>query len=138
RLQASSGLSEADIQKMVKDAETHAEEDKKRREEIELRNRADQMVYEIEKHFREMGDKLDASTKQQLDLAIGRTKEALKRNDINEIRAALDALTQTWHKAAEVMYQQAAESSGSQARGPASGPQTGDSQSVDADFEVVK
>jgi len=107
RIEASSGLGSEEIEKMVKDAESHAAEDQKKKEEVEVRNSADSLVYQTEKNMKEMGDKLDADTKAKLEAAIERTKTALKGTDVNEIKSASEALTQVWHQAAAAMYQQA-------------------------------
>ena len=141
RIEASSGLSEEEIQRMVKDAEAHQAEDKRRREEVETRNRADQLAYETEKNLKEMGDKIDPATKSKVEAALGRVKEALKGTDIGEIRSSMDALTQVWHEAAGKMYQQA--SSAQQGPGAKEGPKPedkaegGKGKAVDADYEVV-
>ncbi len=146
RIEASSGLSEDEIQKMVKDAEMHGAEDKKRRETIDARNRADQAVYETEKNLKEMGDKLDADTKAKVEAAVGRVKEALKTENVDEIKSASDALTQIWHEAAGQMYAQAQQAGAQTPPGPEAGqagPQAEPKQdkegdAVDADFEVVE
>jgi molecular chaperone DnaK len=152
RIEASSGLTEQDIQKMVKDAELHASEDKKKREEADVKNRADQMVYETEKGLREYGDKLDADTKAKVESAMGRVREALKTNHIDEIKSATETLTTVWHEAAGKMYQHAgadtqgqrttADTGHSEGRsakgGSASGGKSGEGEPVDADYEVVK
>ncbi|MDI6783970.1 MAG: molecular chaperone DnaK [bacterium] len=149
---ASSGLNEQEIKKMVRDAEEHSAEDKKKREEIEVRNQADSLVYQTEKTMRELGDKMDSGSKSQLENAIGRVKEALKGKDTNEIKSAMEALNQTWHKISQTLYQQAGGAAGAGAQGAGSGagftgagPSSGnskqksgaDSETVDADYEVV-
>jgi molecular chaperone DnaK len=147
RIEASSGLSEEEIKKMVRDAESHTADDKRRREEAEARNRADQMVYETEKNLKEMGDRVPAEEKARIEAGIGRVKEALKGSDTGEIKASAEALTAIWSEAAKVLYQQAAANSGPSGQaGPAGGPtgpgpgagQTGGKEdAVDADYEVV-
>ena len=151
RIEASSGLTEADIQKMVKDAELHGAEDKKKREQADTKNRADQMVYETEKGLREYGDKLDPDAKAKVEAAVGRVKEALKTNNMDEIKSATEALTTVWHEAAGKMYQQTQTGAGAQgatsqtgqqegrsAKGrSASGGKGGKGEPVDADYEVV-
>jgi molecular chaperone DnaK len=140
RITASSGLSDVDIKKMVKDAEVHSSEDKKRREEVDIRNKADQLAYETEKSLKEYGDKLDSETKSRVESAVGRVKEALKRGEIQEIKSASEALTTIWHAAAEKMYQKttAQTQSGSQDRGEAkTGEGKEKGKAVDADYEVV-
>ncbi len=146
RIESSSGLSEEEINNMVRDAEAHADEDKQKREEVDLRNQADQLVYSTEKNLSEMGDKIDAATRGELEAAIGRVKSALEGSDTTEIQNALDALTQIWHKAVEKMYQDAGPQQPQDGQGP-TGPQgagpSGETKShkkegaVDADYEVV-
>lgn len=110
---ASSGLSKEEVEKMMKEAESHSEEDKKRREEIETRNRADQAVYGAERMLKDTGDKLSSSDKQAIEYAIEQVKKAQENTDPNELQRALDGLTQAQHKAAESLYKnQAAGSSG--------------------------
>jgi molecular chaperone DnaK len=104
---ASSGLSKDEVEKMKKDAELHAEEDKKRREEIETRNRADQAVYQAERMLKDAGDKLSAAEKQPVEAAIEALKSALEKGDATAVNAALEALTSAQHKAAEALYRQA-------------------------------
>jgi molecular chaperone DnaK len=104
---ASSGLSKDEVDRMMKDAESHAEDDKKRREEIETRNRADQAVYAAEKMLQEMGEKLSASDKAGVESAIEELKKAVNSNDAAAMTRAMDALTQAQHKAAEALYKQA-------------------------------
>ena len=82
---------------MVNDAKTHAAEDKQKREGIEIRNQADQQVYQTEKQLEELGDKLSAESKAKLEAAIGRVKEALKGTNNEEIKSASEALNQVWH-----------------------------------------
>jgi molecular chaperone DnaK len=145
RIEASSGLSKNDVERMVDEAKSHAEEDKKRRESIELRNEADQRVYQAESLIKEHGDKVDAAEKATLEAAIGRVREALKGSDDGELRSAVSALDQAASKAGERMYQAAGAAQGS---GPESGPGAAGGQgtpgpgkkgdgAVDADFEVV-
>lgn len=144
RIEASSGLTEQEIQKMVKDADLHAAEDKRKRQQADTKNRADQMVYQTEKGLIEYGDKLDSDSKAKVEAAVARVKEALKTNNIEEIKSATEALTTVWHEAAGKMYQQTQASTGAQAQGATS--QTGKSEEkkggegepVDADYEVVK
>ncbi len=148
QITASSGLTEEEIQKMVRDAESHAEEDKKKRELIDARNQADSLVYMTEKSLKEHGDKVDSSVKSAIEAAITKTKTAMEGSDAQEIKSAVDELQTASHKLAEAMYQQAA----GQAGGPGgpgaggfegAGPQGGaqkktDEDVVDADFEEVK
>jgi molecular chaperone DnaK len=149
KITASSGLSEAEIQKLVRDAEAHAEEDKKRKELIEARNQADSMVYSVEKNIKEFGDKVDAAEKAKIEEAIAKAKKALEGDDIDAIKKTQDELMNVSHKLAEAMY---AKSAGGQGGGPQAGAGGGASQQegsqqasgkkdddvVDADFEDVK
>jgi molecular chaperone DnaK len=146
RIEASGKLSDAEIDQMVNDAEAHAEEDKKKREEVEIRNEADILVYQTEKNMNEFGDSLDTDARSKLDLAINRLKEALKGSDTTEMKSASEALQQVWHEASAKMYQQAGAQPGPEA-GAQAGPQAGpsdqppppprDENVVDADYEVV-
>jgi molecular chaperone DnaK len=110
---ASSGLSKDEVERMMKDAESHAEEDKKRREEIETRNKADQAVYGAEKMLQEMGDKLAASDKSAVENAVEGVKKAIADNDVAAMNRAMDLLTQMQHKAAEALYKGAGAAQGS-------------------------
>jgi molecular chaperone DnaK len=145
KITASSGLSEEEIQKLVRDAEAHAEEDKKRKELIEARNQADSMVYSVEKNIKEFGDKVDAAEKARIEEAIAKTKKALEGDDIDAIKKAQDELMNVSHKLAEAMYAKTAGGQGGpQAGGGAgqAGPEQAagkkDEDVVDADFEDVK
>jgi molecular chaperone DnaK len=117
---ASSGLSKDEVDRMMKDAQSHAEDDKKRRDEIEARNRADQAVYGAERFVKDSGDKLPAAERQAIEAATESLKKAIESNDAAAINRAMDELTQAQHKAAASLYQQA---SGGQ--GPTSGGPTG-------------
>ena len=116
---SSSGLSKDDINKMVREADSHAEEDKRKREEIEARNRADSLVYSTEKVLRENRDKLSDSDVKSVEAAIADCKKALDGTDIDAINRAADALMQASHKVAEAMYKSGSQAGGGQ-RGPAS------------------
>jgi molecular chaperone DnaK len=145
-IEASSGLSEQEIQKMVKDAQAHAGEDKRKREQIDTRNQADQMAYQIEKNLKEYGDKIDADTRAKVEAALSRVREALKTDNSDEIKSASEGLTQVWQQAAAAMYQQASAQPGPQGGPAPKGPQQeapppgegGQEKTVDADFEVVE
>ncbi|MFN8589231.1 MAG: molecular chaperone DnaK [Candidatus Eisenbacteria bacterium] len=142
RIEASSGLKEDEIKDMVRDAEAHADEDRKRKEAVEARNRADALVYETEKNLKEHGEKLDAELKSKIESQITVVKDALKGEDAAALTSASEALQQAWHEAATKLYQQAGPAPGAGAQaGPetASEPKkkTGGDGAVDADFEVV-
>ncbi len=141
---ASSGLSQDEIDKLVKDAELHAEDDKKKKELVEARNTADAMIYQTEKTVKELGDKADSSLKSTIEDAISRLKKAVEGEDAAEIRRLSEELTQSSHKLAEAMYQQASQS-GAQQPGPDPGQENTaqqgpnpDDDVVDADFEEVR
>jgi molecular chaperone DnaK len=121
---ASSGLSKDEVDRMMKDAESHAEEDKQRREEIETRNRADQAVYAAEKMVKDTGDKLGAAEKSQVESAIATLKTAIDANDVAGMTRGMEALTQAQHKVAETLYKQAG--AGAAAGGGTPGPEPGD------------
>ncbi|MCE2402919.1 molecular chaperone DnaK [Candidatus Poribacteria bacterium] len=134
---ASSGLSDAEIDQMMKDAETHAEEDKQKREEVETRNRADSLVYETEKNLKEFGDKVDDATKEKVNAGVERVKQALEANNNAEIKSATDDLMQIWHEASAQLYQQAADADPGAAAEDAPSEDAADSDVVDAEYEVV-
>ena len=140
---ASSGLTEAEIEQMMKDAEAHAEEDKQKREEVETRNRADSMVYETEKNLSEFGDKVDDAAKEKVNAAVARVKQALEADNHAEIQSATDELTQVWHEVSAQMYQQTAGADPGAAQGDPSAAadeattDAADSDVVDAEYEVV-
>ncbi|MFC1876208.1 molecular chaperone DnaK [Thermodesulfobacteriota bacterium] len=143
QITASSGLSQEEIDRLVKDAELHGEDDKKKRELVDARNHADALIYSTEKSIKEMGDKVDDATKTDVESAIASLKTAMETEDTDEIKRLSEALTQTSHKLAEAMYQQASQTQGEaggdsadSASGQASG--ASDDDVVDADFEEVK
>lgn len=144
KITASSGLSEEEIKQMVKDAELHSEEDKNKKENIDARNKAEAAVYEAEKLLKEHAGKLAAEQTEKVKAAVGRVNDAVKKEDLEEIKSATEGLTQAWHAISAEMYKQAQgqEQPGAQA-GPqgSAGPQeqphpTGDDV-IDADYEVV-
>jgi molecular chaperone DnaK len=106
---ASSGLSDAEIQQMMQDAESHAEEDRQRREEADVRNNADNLVYSIERSLKDVDGKVDPNTKLEIEQAIKETKEALAGGDIEEIKRKQENLMTASHKLSEVLYSQAAQ-----------------------------
>src|SRR5499427_2185021 len=117
-IKANSGLSEAEIQQMVKDAEKNATEDKKRREEVEARNRLDNMTWQVEKESKEWSDKLPAELKSKLDAAVERARKALRGDDMNEIRAAQEELNRTFSEAGQSFYAQSQSGGGPTGGGP--------------------
>ena len=145
QIQSSSGLDDSEIDRMVKDAEAHAEEDKKERERIDTRNNADSLVYQTEKAMKDYGDKVDASSKAAIESALADLKAVLANQSasVEEIKAKTEALQQASYKLAEEMYKNANPQGGAgpQAgpQGPGAGPQGGPSNAgaSDADYEVV-
>jgi molecular chaperone DnaK len=149
RIEASSGLSDNDIQRMVKDAESHAAEDKKRREEIDTRNRLDSMTYEVEKNVKEWGDRLPAEAKSKIDAAVERARKALRGDDMAEIRAAQEELNRAYSEAGQTFYAQSQAQPGGTPGGEPAGTgagqegqgQPGQPQQkedvVEADYEIV-
>jgi molecular chaperone DnaK len=144
RIEASSGLTESEIDRMVKDAEKHAAEDKRKREEIDTRNRLDSMTYEVEKNVKEWGDKITPEAKQRVDLAVERARKALRGDDLGEIRAAQEELTRVFSEAGQAFYQQqaaqGAQGAQQQATGapPPAGEQPHAAEDVaEADYEIV-
>ena len=136
---SSSNMSKEDIEKAVKEAEQYAAQDKKLKEEVEVRNQADQMVYQSEKTLSEMGDKIPADDKNKVQAGIDKLKEALKGTDTAAIKTATDELTQAFYAVSEKLYQQAnpqgAQGGAQQQAGGDAGSQQG--QYYDADYKVV-
>jgi molecular chaperone DnaK len=119
---ASSGLTKDEVDRMMREAESHADEDKKRKEEIETRNQADQAVYAAERMVKEAGDKIAASERQPVESAIEDLKKAIEKNDVAEMKRGMEALNTAQHKIAEAMYRSA------QAGAPTGEPQGGNGQ----------
>ena len=155
KIEASSGLSDEEVDKMVKDAEANAEEDKKEREKVDVKNNADQTIFQTEKTLKEVGDKISDEDKGKIQSALDDLKEKAKGDDIESIKASVEALTQASHKMAEEMYKQQAAAGGAQPGAGGDPTQAGGEQqqtsggeaapkdsgkqdgAVDADFEVV-
>jgi len=140
RIQASGGLSDTEIEKMVEDAESHAEDDKKRRELVEARNQAEALVHSTEKALAEHGDKVDAETKSSIESALADLKSASSEEDVSAIQAKTQALVQASMKLGEAMYkeQQEAGPSGGEGGGDSDGgASASDEEVVDADFEEI-
>ena len=141
RITASSGLSDEEIKNMVKDAESHAEDDKRKKELVEARNEADNMVYSVEKSLREFGDKVSEDEKSKIQTAIDKTKKALESENADDIKNAVQELSTVSHKLAEEMYKKASAQPG---EGSAGADTAGEKKEekpkddfVDADFEEV-
>ena len=141
KIAVSSGLSDAEIDRMVKDAEANANEDKKRRELIDLKNQADNFVYQTEKTLKENGDKIDSSSKETIEKAVEELKAVKDGDDAEAIKAKMEALQQASHKLAEAMYRESQSSAQPEAEpagnAEAAGKKDGEDV-VDADFEEVK
>lgn len=141
RIEASSGLSKDEIERMKREAQMHAEEDRRRREEIDLKNQADNLVYSTNKQLKELADRLPSENKQKIENARDRLEKAIKENNIAEIRSAMDALNQAWSEASTRIYQQAgATSSSSGTSGQSTNGKSqeqGKSNVEEADFTVV-
>ncbi|HIF22964.1 MAG TPA: molecular chaperone DnaK, partial [Gemmatimonadetes bacterium] len=152
RIESSSGLSDAEIERMVKDAEAHAAEDEERREKVESRNQLDTLVYQVEKDSGEWGDMVAAATKERLDGAVEQAKEALKGDDLGTLNSARDELMQAFSAAGQEMYQsQAAEAEdgdedagddepaaeGGEDGGAGEAGAEADDDVVEADYEIV-
>lgn len=138
-IKSSSGLSEAEIEQMVNDAEAHAEEDKKARELVEARNQADAMIHGVRKSMSEIGDKLDVDEKEKIESAIKDLESVVKDDDKAAIEQKTQTLTEASHKMAEQMYAQASEAEATaSAEAETSSGESKDDNVVDAEFEEVK
>ncbi len=141
RITASSGMSKEEIERAVKDAELHSEEDKKKKELVEARNHADSLIYSTEKSLKDLGDKVDAGTRGKVESAAAALKKALEGDDVAEIKRLTEELTQSSHKLAEAIYKQTAQqeqAANGEANGQAASGNRSDDDVVDADFEEVK
>ncbi len=144
KITATSGLSEQEIQQMVKDAEIHAEEDKKKRQLVEARNALDSLVYSSEKSMAEIGQNLSSQDKAEVEASIEEAKKALEAESLEQINSATERLTKATHKLSEEMYKKAAESQAGGAQASSNGASDGagekksDEDVVDADFEEVR
>jgi len=142
-IKSSSGLSEEEVQRMIKDAEAHASEDEKKRKLVDLRNQADHLVYTTEKTLKEHGDKVDARTRGDIEQAINRVKDAQKSDDAATIERALEALTTASHRLAEAVYKSAGAKAAGAEAGVGAGASAGkgaaggkDDDVIDAEYEV--
>ena len=145
RIEASSGLSEKEIDQMVKEAESHSEEDERKRQRVEARNTLDSLIYQVEKDSQEWGEKLDASVKEPLDSALEEAKEALKADEPDRMNEAREKLMQAFSAAGQQIYQAQAEEAGA-AEGSEAGADVGEEPAagegeeeevVEADYEIV-
>ncbi|MCL2622958.1 MAG: Hsp70 family protein, partial [Planctomycetaceae bacterium] len=153
RIEQSSGLSEAEIEKMKRDAELHADEDKKRRELVEMKNKGESMCFELEKLLKEHDDKLRDSDKEAINAAITKTREAIATDDVERIKSATNELEQASHAMSMAMYEAAQQAGAAAGAGPDMGCGAGgaggcaegcdpgkspDDDAIDAEFEVNK
>ena len=141
RIEASSGLSDEEIEKMVHDAKKHESEDKQKKEQIDTKNQAEQLIYQTEKQMKELDDKLSDDDKKDLNEALDKLKEANSSTNVEDIKSAIDNLNSVWNAKASSMYQSSKEPS----QGPAQADVSDDASNVkddkkieDADFEVVE
>ena len=147
RIEASSGMTEDEIDRMVKDAQANAAEDKELREKADAVNQAEAIVYETEKNLKDLEDKITPEQKGKLEAAVGRVNEAVKADEVGEIKSATEALNQIWQEVSTELYQQAGPQPGEQAPGGFAGPggnggfdgaaQPEGEDVIDADYEVV-
>jgi molecular chaperone DnaK len=146
RITASSGLSDSEVENLVKEAEAHAEEDKQKKKLIEVRNQADTLIYSTEKSIRDLGDKLDSVTKGDIETKTETLKKTMESDDAEAIERDMNELAQASHKLAEQLYAQKSEQGGPQAgaEGDQAGPEAGqqasgkdDEDVVDADYKEV-
>ncbi len=137
----SSGLSEEEIQRIIKEAEAHAEEDRKRRELVEARNQADSLIYSTEKSLRDLGDKVPEDLRKEVEDKIAELRKAMEGTDVEAIRRATDELTRVSYRLAEMVYKQTGAQSGGEASSGSSGTgeeKKGGDDVIDADFEEMK
>jgi len=138
RIEASSSLSEQEIERMMTDAKSHESEDKERRKKVEIRNQADATVFQTEKQLKEFGDKLTPDAKAKIEAGVGRVKEALKADSDAEIESSVEALNQLWQEASAQMYQNASQQQAQPETDSDNGDGAASEKAVDADFEEVK
>jgi molecular chaperone DnaK len=142
RITSSSGLSKEEVEKMKKDAQAHAAEDRKRKEEIDIKNQADNLVFQTEKQLKEFGDKVSAPVRNKVESANSKLKDAIKGGNISVIKSAIDELNNAWNEASAQMYQQATAAQQGPQAGPSAStppppPKTDEKKVEDAQFEVV-
>jgi molecular chaperone DnaK len=144
RITSSSGLTQEEIEKMKREAKEHAAEDKKKKEEVEIKNNADNLVFQTKKQMEELKDKLPADAKGRLESGIQKVEDALKTNDVEKIKAATEDLTKIWNEISQTIYQQqgatgqpGAQQAGATGGQQASGEKKEDNDVQDASYEVV-
>ena len=136
RIEASSGLTDEDIDKMKRDAEEHAKEDKAKREEIDIRNNADQLIYQTEKQLDELGDKIDSKSKEEIIKSVDKIKSVKDQNDIKKLKDAIESLNKKWAEISQNIYSQNPQDNQEQ-NSASSKSKKKDDNIEDADFEVV-
>ncbi|MEE9189487.1 MAG: Hsp70 family protein, partial [Candidatus Neomarinimicrobiota bacterium] len=141
RIEASSGLSEQEVEKMVKDAKSNEAEDKTKREEIDLHNQAEQLIYQTEKNVKEFDKKLEKNDKKSIEDAVDELKKVNDGSTLDDIRSSMDKLNSIWNTLASKMYDaskaEKTAQSGSTGSGKESSKKKDDDEIEDADFEVV-
>ncbi|MBD3321922.1 MAG: Hsp70 family protein [Chitinivibrionales bacterium] len=140
RIESSSGLTEEEIQRMIKDAEVHAEEDKAQREKVDVKNRADQLVAQTEQTLQQAGDKVSSEDRSRIKSALDNLKEKTKEEDTEAIKSAMETLTGASHAMAQAMYAQAGaqqQATGGETGGAQNQQAGGNEKTVDADYEEV-
>jgi molecular chaperone DnaK len=142
RITSSSGLTKEEVEKMKTDAAAHSAEDKKKKEEIDLKNQADSLVFQTEKQLKEFGDKVSGDARSKVESAKEQLKEAIKSNNIASIKSTIDTLNNAWNEASTQMYQQATAAGAQPGAGPQPGPSEGgakreEKKVEDAQYEVV-
>jgi molecular chaperone DnaK len=135
-IKAGSGLADEEVERMVKDAEAHAEEDRRQRELVETRNNAENAAYQAERQLSELGDQVDSSSKEEIEAAIQAVRDTLESEDVNEIKSKTEALQEAFHKVSEQMYAAAAQAQQSGA-GATNGAGTDGASAESGDDEVV-
>ena len=145
KIESSGGLSEEDVEKMINDAEQFADEDKAKRESVEVKNQAETLIYSTEKSISDLGDKLPEEDKTKIEACNEQLKKSMETDDMDAIKSDLEALTQASHKMAELLYSQQAEQQGDGSEEGSEDASENDEKSgkddddiVDADFEEVK
>ena len=138
KIESSSGLSKQEVEKLVKEAESHADEDRKKHEAIQAKNNLDNLIYSVEKSLKENGDKIDAAEKEKVENAVKEAKKHLDSENVDEIKTATETLTSASHALAQKMYEEASKKGKSQSGEPSAGAgDKGSDTVVDADYEVV-
>jgi molecular chaperone DnaK len=138
QITASSGLSDADIDRLIKEAESHAEEDQKKQKLIEVRNSADTLIYTTEKSIRDLGENIDAELKADIESKAEALKKVMESDDTDAIQKSMDELAQASHKLAEKLYAQKNEETGGPQDAPQDEPKKDDDDVMDADYTEVK